>query len=94
MGRKAVGQLLYYPLVFTIFYSVIFGNSPLLPAFTVVKSVQNQFSNNREINLKQPLKNVKISLPTFVICNKCSIFAKIFSVPVFFAELRGRVTCL
>ena len=51
--------------VFAIFYSVKFENSPLFPAFTVVKSVQKQFSNNREINFKQLLKSVGAALESF-----------------------------
>ena len=47
----------FVKFVFPIFYSIKFENSPLFPAFTVVKSVQKQFSNNHEINFKQLLIN-------------------------------------
>ena len=47
--------------VFVIFYSIEFENSPLFPASAIVKSVQKQFSNNREIIFNQLLKYFKIT---------------------------------
>jgi hypothetical protein len=44
--------------VFIIFYSVKIENSPPFPAFTAVKSIQKQFSNNLGIKFKQLLRQI------------------------------------